>query len=284
MSSPETISPRGVPPIRPDWLVDVAWRLADLGLEHLRSWSEGGQYTLEDVVDGERWRFASVRLSRYWATSVEHDADLYLPTDTSSATLRVGLQFTPWWDADLGHCVQTRIEVGPRGPVTFDPENWFVLLPLPERGQPRPAITGVAAGAWNDGGAGDPAPQPATLSDLAGKALATDELRLLAADKSVPEVFLAAHALAPKGGLVGRNKLVPRHPAAHRVRVRAEGPLEANWTGVASLKDTIAGEYWTISSVETAADQVTFRGPGNDGVLTLTGPGLVCTVDAPQTL
>ncbi|MBJ7473062.1 MAG: hypothetical protein JHD16_17285 [Solirubrobacteraceae bacterium] len=281
--SSETISPRGIPPIRPDWLVDVAWRLADLGLDHLSSWSENGLYTLEDVVDGERWRFGSVRLSGHLATSVEHDADLFLPTDTTQATLRVGFQFTPWWDEAMGRCVQTRIEVGPRGPVTFDPENWFVLLPLPGAATSRPAVSGLQAGEWDTGGQGDPAPDPATAEELAGTALMIEELRLVSADRRVPELSLPAHALGRKGGVIGRNRLVPSGVARYRARLQADGPIEANWTGVASLSEMVEVGFWGIASVETGDDHCTFRGAGNDGVLTLTGPRLRLTVDAPFT-
>lgn len=277
MSAPESISPRGIPPIRPDWLVDVAWRLADLGLGHLRAWSENGRYTLEDVVDGERWRFESVRLSGFMETSVEHDADLYLPTDGQHATLRAGFQFTPWWDETLGRCVQARIEIGPRGPVTFDPENWFVLLPLP--GGARPLVPGIEPGTWNDGGPGDPVAQPATLDDLTGKALGLGDLRLLSPDRAVPEVLLPAFLLVEKKGLLGRRKLVPTDVPGWVVQASADRPIDVSWTGGVVLADIAEAGPMTVEAVGLADELATFRLSG--GALTLTGPGLHVAVSRP---
>ena len=74
MSSPETISPRGVPPIRTDWLADVARRLAAVGLPQLRALAEDQHGHLTDHVDGEPWTFELMTFSGVDATMVEFDA------------------------------------------------------------------------------------------------------------------------------------------------------------------------------------------------------------------
>lgn len=280
MGTPNTISPRGIPPIRPDWLVDVAWRLADHGLGRLRGWGENGQYTLEDVVDGERWRFESFRLSEFQATSVEHEADLYLPTDRDTPTLRAGFQFTPWWDEGRGRCVQARIEIGPRGAVTFDPENWFVLLPEPGTGEERPAVVGVDGGVWNTGGPAVPDGAPGIAEDLVGRAISLVDVPLVATDRTVPELLVPSYRLVPKGGLFGRGKLVPVDWPELVAHVRAEGPIEANWTGSAPLTDMADGRP-VVTAVELdQGGQVTLR--TESGVLTLTGPAVSLSVARPE--
>lgn len=283
MSSPETISPRGIPPIRPDWLVDVAWRLADLGLDHLRSWSEAGQYVLEDHVDGGRWRFESVRLTHAFETRVEHEADLHIPTDTGTPTLRAAFAFTPWWDEVRGRCIQARVEIGPRGPVTFDPENWFVLLPLPESGEARPAIAGVEEGSWTYGGDVERPTAPVDPQVLVGQSLAIDDLALVAdPDKAIPEVLLRAFVLVHKRGLLGRSREVPADLPGHAVAIRADGPLEASWTGNVSLDDLVEGGRLVAGAVEVTPETVSLRSAS--GVLTLSGPGIrlvVTPTDAP---
>ena len=279
MSAPESISPRGIPPIRPDWLVDVAWRLAEHGLDRLRSWSENGPYELADVVDGERWRFESQRLSGFLETTVEHEADLYLPTDGAQATLRAGFAFKPWWDESLGRCVQARIEIGPRGPVTFDPENWFVLLPLP--GAPRPPVAGVESGRWDDGGPADPGPEPASPGDLVGKALDVTDLHVLLADgAAVPEVLFPAYLIVERKGLLGRRKSTPVDLPGWCLTVRAERPIEVSWTGVRPLAELEDAPPMTVESTQVQDGLVTIRFAG--GALTLTGPGLQATVTAPS--
>ncbi|MDQ8047189.1 MAG: hypothetical protein REI11_21460 [Patulibacter sp.] len=269
MSAPESISPRGVPPIRPDWLVDAAWRLADLGLNALRAAPEDTYYELTDTVDGDRWRFRSEPLGRTWSTSVEHDADLFIPTDTAAATLRAGFQFTPWWE-DGRRCVQVRVEIGPRGPVTFDPENWFVVLPLP--GAERPDLAGVTRGAWSVLDSPGSAPAPAHVDALVGHTLGLGDLSVLKPGASVPELLLHAAELRAKGGVFGRRKLVPAWDEGLLARIEADGPLDLNWTGAQSLPEAIERGTLTIESVEPGDGQITFRGDGD--ALTVTGTSL----------
>ncbi len=92
-----TISPRGIPPIRTDWLADVAWRTAAIGPAALGALEDS--ITLRDQVDGEPWRINAFRISEEVASWIELDGDLFLPTDGETATMRVGIALVPSWDA-----------------------------------------------------------------------------------------------------------------------------------------------------------------------------------------
>ena len=167
------ISPRGIPPIRTDWLADVAWRLAAIGPAVLGALGDDDSITLTDQVDGQPWTIDAFRISEPVASWVELDGDLYLPTDGDTATLRVALALVPGWDTVAGTKVtEARVEVGPRGAVTFDPENWMLRIPDPV-GE-RPAIDGVLSGRWE----GLPAGRgpSVTLDSLAGRQVGFGEL------------------------------------------------------------------------------------------------------------
>ncbi len=275
------ISPRGIPPIRPDWLIDVAWRLSNWGLDRLRDWDSNGLFTLVDTVDGEVWRFESSRLDRAWRTVVEHEADLFLPTDGNTATLRAAFALTPWWDERRGRCVHARVEIGPRGPVTFDPENWATLLPLPGTDESRPLVEGLIAEDWRIEGQFE----PWTIEDpsvLEGRALDLSELRLVLDDRPVPEVLFPAALLVHRRRLLGRGRTVPVDVPGHVARIVADGALETSWTGAATLDELPSAGPFVVDAVQREAGAVTFRGVA--GALTLTGPDVRLTAEAVESI
>lgn len=280
---PQVISPRGIPPIRPDWLVDVAWRLAAWELDRLRSWSPGDPWALTDEVDGEPWRFDAHRFSPYWSTTVEFESDLYLPTDDATPTLRAAFAFTPWWDPERGRALQARIEIGPRGPVTFDPENWFFVLPLPIRIDGLPPISGVQRGSWEPADrAGDPAPQPADAADLSGRAIDLRDLdRLVGDDRSVPELLIPVYALTTKRGLLRRERVEPVDVPDRLATITADGPLAVETAAQTDPDDLAERGPIVLEGIASAADSVTFSTAA--GPVTLTGPGARLTVTAPYT-
>lgn len=278
---PQVISPRGIPPIRPDWLVDVAWRLGAWGLDRLRTFSPGDPWSLTDEVDGEPWRFDAHRFSPHWTTTVEFESDLYLPTDGPTPTLRAAFAFTPWWDADRGAALQARVEIGPRGPVTFDPENWGVVLPLPIQIDALPTIAGVARGAWEPADrAGDPAPQPATLDDLTGKAVSLRDLsKLLDEERSIPELLVSAYALTTKRGLLRRERVEPAALPGALLTIAADGPLRATWSGSVDGDDLDETSATPLERLDVEPEHVVLRTAL--GTATIAGPGITATVTAP---
>lgn len=280
---PQVISPRGIPPIRPDWLIDVAWRLGAWGLERLRSWSPGDPWTLTDEVDGEPWRFDAHRFSSYWSTTVEFESDLYLPTDGATPTLRAAFAFTPWWDAERGRALQARVEIGPRGPVTFDPHNWGVVLPLPIQIGALPPVPGVSRGRWEPADRdGDPAPQPASVDDLAGQAIGLRDIgRLLGDARSVPELLIPAYALTAKRGLLRRTHLAPAGIPGLLATVEADGPLAVTTAAPTDPEDLTERGPVVLEGVTAGTDAVTFTTAA--GPVTLAGPGLRVAVTAPYT-
>lgn len=283
--SAQTISPRGIPPIRTDWLADVARRLAVLGIDRLRAIGEQPA-TLTDLVDGQPWRFAALRLSEPWDTTVELDADLFLPTDTDRATLRAGFALGPRWDAELGDVVQVRVEIGPRGAVTFDPENWMLTIPLQPAGQP-PAPAGVEPGSWELGMAawapelalpsmGPPSPDDAPSSErlaLIGTELRLGSLAPLLEGQALPELVLPAFAPVAAKGLLRR---LGRSRAAHVptavLHLRASGPLALQWTGAGEAAALPATGLPAIEDVSRVPGQVTITNAA--GTLVLSGPHL----------
>lgn len=288
MTSPDSISPRGVPQIRTDWLADVARRLAGVGLDRLRALGEGATLELTDVVDGQRWSLEAFSFTRADATVVDFDAELYAPADHGGRpSLRAGFSLAPRWDADHGAITRVRVEIGPRGAVTFDPENWMVPVPRdPAFAAPVPA--GVEPGDWTlakQGGAlaGTTQPAPAAAGpapDLAGLRLDLADLEPILGGESVPELVIGAFPPPAKGGLLGRLRPRAPEPAAAILQLAAAGPLEAAWTGTESV-DQVVADGFVVGQDEPvlAGEQLTVRGPG--GVLTLGGPGLrVAIVDA----
>ncbi len=280
---PQVISPRGIPPIRPDWLIDVAWRLGAWGLDRLRSWSPGDPWTLTDEVDGEPWRFDAHRFSPYWSTTVEFESDLYLPTDGAKPTLRAAFAFTPWWDAERGRALQARVEIGPRGPVTFDPHNWGVVLPLPIQIDALPPLAGVSRGRWEPADReGDPAPQPASVDDLAGKAIDLRDIdRLFGDDRAVPELLIPVYALTTKRGLLRRERVAPVDVPGLLATVTADGPLAVATVKPAGQEELAEGGPVVLEDVARGGDAVTFTTTA--GPVTLGGPGLRVAVTAPYT-
>ena len=170
MAEPEIISPRGVPQMRIDWIADVARRLAEVGLPRLRALDEEQHGHLTDLVDGESWAFQLMKFSAEHETTVEFDAELWAPADDrAKPTLRAGFALAPRWEEGHGNTTLVRVEIGPRGAVTFDPQNWMLSIPLDEVGSPSPA--GVAAGAtvfgYSPPEAGHDAPAALRLAGVA---------------------------------------------------------------------------------------------------------------------
>lgn len=261
-----TISPRGIPPIRTDWLADVAARLAESGLDALRRGERAGA-RLTDTVDGESWRFAGDRFSEPWETAVEFDTDLFLPSDGERATLRAGFALAPRWDTEHGLVKQIRIEIGPRGAVTFDPENWMFTLPV---GLPRPAVAGVGPGRWEVTPGGHETTL-GTLDDLVGLDLSLDELMEVSDGEAVPQLRLPGYRPAAKPGLLarltGRAKRASAPVAA--LALCSHGPITVAFEGGA---DADSERLQCVASVRTDDDGIRIEGAG--GAVLLRGTDL----------
>lgn len=267
-----TISPRGIPPIRTDWIADVAWRLAAAGREALAALGEDDTITVTDEVDGARWRIAAFRISDP-ASWVEFDGDLFLPTDGDAATMRVALAFVPNWDPVTGErVIETRVEVGPRGAVTFDPENWMLRIPDPAR--ERPAIDGVVAGEWQ----GIPtAPQSAVAVDsLAGRQVAFGELVEIAEGATTWIASLPVYGAPVKQGFLARLRGEPAlgEPQAMIV-IEADGPLTVDPVELLAGEDF--PEHGTVDRIELADGGVKLTGADLEaagGWIGISGPGI----------
>lgn len=232
-----------IPPIRTDWIADASWRLAEQGLEPLRR--ADGEFSLSDTVDGEVWRIAGSRLSQRSDTTVEIDADVYFPGQ-EQPTMRAGFTLAPRIDPALGIHIRVRVELGPRGPVTFDPENWIVAVP---RGRARPPIEGVAPGVWDY--RFTPAGEVGRdLGSLAGDDIDLDGMAPVVTGEDLPELVLGVHARVQRSGVLARL-LGARHEKAVRavVLVTADEPIRAAWQGGAG-SDILAGGR--LSGVSTA--------------------------------
>lgn len=270
MHAPEQpTSPHGLPAIRTDWLADVAWRLAAQGLEALRA-PAFTDARLTDVVDGQPWRLEATRLSDEWETAVELDADLYLPSDRASATMRAGFDLTPAWDAAHGAVTRVRVEIGPRGAVTFDPENW--MLTIPAQGA-KPAVAGVDAGSWEPRGEDRGEREPGTAADLSGLELellevpesATEqrpvcELRLPGAPPARSKSLLAK--------LAGGGRRQRSQPVACLV-VHAESAITAAAEGDDPAALDRVDRLTAVSGVQADQDHVAISGA--EGTLVLRG-------------
>lgn len=240
------------PPIRTDWLADVCWRLAEVGLERLRR-SEG-RLRLTDVVDGESWRFAGSRLSERWDTTVDIDADLFLPSDEGGATMRAGFQLTPGVDHQTGApAVRVRVEIGPRGPVTFDPENWIVPVP---RGRERPAVGGVQPGVWELRTGDEPA--HLDLGALPGNDLDLEGVAPVVIGEELHELVLGVHTRVERTGRFSRL-LGARHEKAVSavLRLTAEGPIRAAWQGGGGADILAGGGLTAIATAALDSDRLT---------------------------
>lgn len=249
-----TISPRGIPPIRTDWLADVAWRTAAIGPAALGALEDS--ITLRDQVDGEPWRINAFRISEEVASWIELDGDLFLPTDGETATMRVGIALVPSWDAATGERVtEARIEVGPRGAVTFDPENWMLKIPDPV-GE-RPAIEGVIAGTWE--GVPTASRTPLELGSLAGRRIGFGELVEIAEGGDTWIASLPVYGAAPKQGFFGRLRgEAPLGDAEAVIVLEAAGPLSVEPVELLAGEDF--PEVGVIDAIEPGAGTVRFRG------------------------
>lgn len=251
-----TISPRGIPPIRTDWIADVAWRTAAIGPEVLGALGDDSSITLVDQVDGERWRIEAFRISESVASWVELDGDLYLPTDGDTATMRVAIALVPSWDAAAGtRITEARIEVGPRGAVTFDPENWMLRIPDPVGD--RPAIEGVLPGQW--------APLPVAqrpsmaLESLAGLRVGFGELVEIAEGGSTWIASLPVYAAPVKQSFFGRLRGEPAlGDPVGAIVIEAAGALSVEPVELLAGEDF--PEVAVVDAVETAADGIRFLG------------------------
>lgn len=250
------LSPRGIPPIRTDWLADVAWRAAAVGPEVLGQLGDEDSITLTDHVDGAAWRIDAFRVSDPVASWVELDGDLYLPTDDDTATLRVAIALVPSWDAVAGEKVtEARIEVGPRGAVTFDPENWMLRIPDPVGD--RPPIEGVLPGRWE--GLPTPANAPLELSALAGRRVGFGELVEIAEGGSTWIASLPVYGAPVKQGFLGRlrGESPLGDPEAVLV-IEAAGPLSVD------PEELLAGEDFpevgVVDAIEPGSGTVRFTG------------------------
>lgn len=294
MTAPEPpISPRGVPQMRTDWLADVARRLAEVGFDRLRALGEDQHGHLTDVVDGETWTFLLMKFSAPHDTVVEFDAELWAPADQGGRpTLRAGFAVAPRWDDAAGSIALVRLEIGPRGAVTFDPENWMVPVPL--TGDPLPTPPGVQRDEWtfdgDDAAASGTSTPPvagpnadvALLDQLPGTRLDLAGAKPIFAGEPVPEIVIGAFAVAPTKGFLGRLR-GPRAPQPPLVTlgITAAGPIEAAWTGTGPADDIVAdGLVLGDAPPVLTDDQVSFRAPA--GTLTLVGPSLAVTLAAAQ--
>lgn len=281
---PQVISPRGVPPIRTDWLADVARRLAALGLDRLRELGESQHGHLTDTVDREPWTFELMKFSASDATVVEFDADVWAPADAGGRpSLRAGFALAPrWLDEPAGRATLVRTEIGPRAAVTFDPENWFVAIP---DGAAVPSPEGVAGGQWAfDGDL--PAPAGTTPLDdgtaadgLVGLRLDLADLDPIVDGEALPEVVLGAYPVErAKRGLLGRLKGAGAPPAAvAALRVQASGVLTVAWTGASSIEAAMeTGVELDQGAPVLGGDQLSIR--TSVGAVTITGPSLTADV------
>lgn len=277
MSDGASISPRGIPPIRTDWLADVAWRLATIGLERLRALGTE-PIVATDVVDGERWRLAPARWSDPSDVVVELDGDVFLPTDDAAPTLRLGVAVTPRFDDVRGRLLEVRIEIGPRGAVTFDPENWIYAFELAaiERGE-RPAVPGVEAGEFTGLPAGDPEPSVAA-ADLAQLDLgpwlptpaAVGALVAIAEGRASWTATLGLLHPAPRRGLLRRREwravAVLTLTADGPITVDPADPLTAAGFEERQVLDLIDGAdgtvLLTVDGLEVPDGRITTRGEG----------------------
>ncbi|MBO9532831.1 MAG: hypothetical protein J7513_07655 [Solirubrobacteraceae bacterium] len=267
-----TISPRGIPPIRTDWIADVAWRLAAAGLERLGELGEDDTISVTDQVDGAQWRIEAFRISEP-ASWVEFDGDLFLPTDRDRATMRVALAFVPSWDAAAGtRVIETRVEVGPRGAVTFDPENWMLRIPDPVS-EP-PAIEGVVPGAWQ--GLPTAGLQPVAVEALAGRSMAFGEVVEVAEGATTWIVSLPIYGKPAKQGFLARLRGEPSlgDPEAMLV-VEADGPLTVDPAALLAGEDF--PDHGTVDLVEAEVDTVKLSGTDLEaagGWIGIAGPGI----------
>ncbi|MEH3055094.1 MAG: hypothetical protein PGN13_14030 [Patulibacter minatonensis] len=245
-------SPRGIPPVRTDWIAEIASRFADQGLEELRT-ADVERVLVEDVVDGERWRIDAFVFSRPYDAVLEYDGDLWLPTDGERASMRLGVAMTPVFDDEGGRLVRVRLELGPRGAVTFDPENWIFDFPYGGAGDaPRVTPVGIQSGAFELQGLGELPAVPTTLPSAAtaGSAHLADVLDIAAGRRSWTTVIGLSHEAPKKRRLFGLGGGRPQPPHT-AVTVVAAGELlvEASPQGDASGVQAVTGFHVGLDEV-----------------------------------
>jgi hypothetical protein len=266
--------------MRTDWLADVARRLALLGLDRLRAVSLDTHGHLADQVDGRTWKFQLMKFSEVDDTDVEFDAELWAPDDAADRpTLRAGFELSPRWDDTLGPVTLVRTEIGPRGAVTFDPENWMVTVPTGDGAPTAPTPAGVQPGTWSFDGGLPLAPARGAnahglLAKLPGKRIALDALQDVLDGEARPELRFAAYdEPAPAKGLFGRFRAPKRDAPVATLCVTADGAISAAWTGTGSIQDAIDDWLLLGDTPPSLSDgQLTFRGAA--GVLTIVAPAL----------
>lgn len=272
-------APAQPPSIRTDWLADVAWRVAAFGLHELRT-LDAEHFVIEDVLGGERWEIVGAHWHETTEAVVTFDADLRQPGEVGPPALRLGITLTAHYDDAEGRVVQVRLEVGPRGPVTFDPENWVFRLPLASlTAEQRPKVPGLIAGALEPRLPGQIDPptlgKPGDLQGV-GAVWLGDLVEIAEGRRTWTTVIGVADAVhrARRFG-VGRPKLA--EPFA-TLAVIAEGELR-----VAPL-EALAGDSFSevqpATAIDIQRDRVVIELPDSavpGGQLTISGAGL--TVD-----
>jgi hypothetical protein len=256
VSDAAPISPRGIPPIRTDWIADVAWRTAAIGPAALSMLGDDDAITLVDHVDGHPWRIEAFRVSDAHASWVELDGDLFLPTDQGAATMRVAIALVPSWDAQAGvRITEARVEVGPRGAVTFDPENWMLRIPDPITS--RPALEGVSAGTWH--GVPDAPRSPMSLDGLADRRVGFGELVEIAEGGATWIASLPVYEPTPTRGWFARLRgSQPLGTPVGSIVIQADGPLSVEPTALLAGEDF--PEVGVIDGVEASAGEVRIVG------------------------
>ncbi len=257
-------SANGLPPVRIDWLADVAWRLAALGLDELRRCAQG-TLTLDDQVDGLRWRAQfMLDLIEPLEGVVDLDADLWAPGDPDGTpSLRLGAALTPVIDEAGERAIQVRLEIGPRAAVTFDPENWIFTLPLEAvRGGERPALSdAIASPLQLDPGSA--VGQPGSSVDLeAAGSVALGDLIELAEGRATWTTVVGLLATAPKRGLLGRLSRDRTEPYA-TLTLESTGPLTIS--DPAGVLTGDGPERRPVGRLTTDAQQVVLEVDGDGG-------------------
>jgi hypothetical protein len=274
MADDATISPRGVPPIRTDWLADVAWRLAALGLDELRT-TGVESFETTDVVDGIEWCIRPFVFCMPTEAVVDLDGDLTRPNDPDGADLRIGVGITPVFDDEHGRQLQVRIEIGPRGPVTFDPENWIFTFPLEliQRGE-RPAVPGLVAGTFSLG-AGSSSMSEGSLDDLAAVGgVQLGDLVELAEGRRSWTTVIGLTGEPPRKRRFGFGGAKPAETFATLTLI-ADGELRI--TPDAALAGSDFNELQPADSIDVQRDRIVIDAPSSaipGGRLTITGVGL----------
>lgn len=268
----------GPPSIRTDWLADVAWRLASFGPQRWRA-TDAESFVIEDHLDGGAWTLSPALWSPATEAVVEFDGDLLLPTDADGPQLRIGGSIAAVCDNDRGRALAVRIEIGPRGPVTFDPENWMYVFPLDvlEAGE-RPGVEGLEAGEIELRGAGQRpggalvAGKADALAD-AGAVWLGDLVEVAEGRRSWQTVIpVSREARGRRRGLLG-PRAAPLAFAA--LQLTADGELRVE--PAAALVSHALPEIQPTTGIKIERERVVIAVPASaipGGEVTVAGPGL----------